>query len=117
MLVECAVSQMEVTGYRQALKNLLGTLLNIIILWTNINPSNRSIFHTCFMGTENSSNETRGRAKELAELIGAYHVDLNMDACVKAVSDLFIFVTNKRPRFTVHGGSKTENLALQNIQV
>jgi NAD+ synthase (glutamine-hydrolysing) len=28
------------------------------------------IFHTCYMGTENSSNETRQRAKDLAEAIG-----------------------------------------------
>lgn len=29
------------------------------------------IFHTCYMGTENSSNETRERAKNLANAIGA----------------------------------------------
>ena len=29
------------------------------------------IFHTCYMGTENSSPETRKRAKDLAESIGA----------------------------------------------
>jgi hypothetical protein len=29
------------------------------------------IFHTCYMGTENSSPETRKRAKDLAEAIGA----------------------------------------------
>ncbi|KAI5838087.1 hypothetical protein DFP73DRAFT_565719 [Morchella snyderi] len=74
------------------------------------------IFHTCFMGTENSSKETRQRAKELAEAIGAYHVDLNMDTIVTSVRDLFAFVTGKKPVFQVHGGSKTENLALQNIQ-
>lgn len=28
------------------------------------------IFHTCYMGTENSSIDTRRRAKELAEAIG-----------------------------------------------
>jgi NAD+ synthase (glutamine-hydrolysing) len=28
------------------------------------------IFHTCYMGTENSSLETRKRAKDLAEAIG-----------------------------------------------
>jgi NAD+ synthase (glutamine-hydrolysing) len=28
------------------------------------------IMHTCYMGTENSSPETRGRAKELAEALG-----------------------------------------------
>jgi NAD+ synthase (glutamine-hydrolysing) len=75
------------------------------------------IFHTSFMGTENSSKETRQRAKRLAEAIGAYHVDLNMDTLVKAVRDLFSFVTGKTPNFRVHGGTRTENLALQNIQV
>jgi NAD+ synthase (glutamine-hydrolysing) len=30
------------------------------------------IMHTCYMGTENSSAETRGRAKELAEAIGRF---------------------------------------------
>jgi NAD+ synthase (glutamine-hydrolysing) len=28
------------------------------------------IFHTCYMGTENSSAETRKRAKDLSEAIG-----------------------------------------------
>lgn len=28
------------------------------------------IMHTCYMGTESSSAETRGRAKELAEALG-----------------------------------------------
>jgi NAD+ synthase (glutamine-hydrolysing) len=74
------------------------------------------LFHTCFMGTENSSSETRGRAKELSEAIGGYHVDLNMDSLVSATTSLFSFVTSKKPKFKVHGGSQTENLALQNIQ-
>lgn len=74
------------------------------------------IFHTCYMGTENSSPETRVRAKALAHAIGAYHTDLNMDTVVTAVRDLFAFVTGARPRFKAHGGSAAENLALQNIQ-
>lgn len=28
------------------------------------------VFHTCYMGTENSSPETRKRAKDLADAIG-----------------------------------------------
>lgn len=74
------------------------------------------IFHTCYMGTENSSKETRKRAKELAHEIGSYHVDLNMDTVVTAVRSLFELVTGKTPKFKVHGGSPAENLALQNIQ-
>jgi NAD+ synthase (glutamine-hydrolysing) len=69
------------------------------------------------MGTENSSKETRSRAKELSNAIGSYHIDLNMDTVVTSVQTLFTLVTNKTPRFKVHGGSEAENLALQNIQV
>jgi len=74
------------------------------------------IMHTCYMGTENSSVETRGRAKELAEALGSYHTDVNMDRIVTALRTLFQVVTGVRPRFRVHGGSDAENLALQNIQ-
>ncbi|KAJ7252716.1 hypothetical protein B0H12DRAFT_608849 [Mycena haematopus] len=74
------------------------------------------IFHTCYMGTENSSAETRLRAKQLSEAIGSYHVDLNMDSIVTAVRHLFGLVTGARPQFRAHGGSAAENLALQNIQ-
>ncbi|PPR03203.1 hypothetical protein CVT26_008051 [Gymnopilus dilepis] len=74
------------------------------------------IFHTCYMGTENSSAETRLRAKQLAEAIGSYHIDLNMDSLITAVRQLFTLVTGHRPQFRSQGGSDAENLALQNIQ-
>ncbi|KAI7899195.1 uncharacterized protein BX663DRAFT_538097 [Cokeromyces recurvatus] len=74
------------------------------------------IFYTCYMGTENSSSETRKRAKDLAKVIGSYHTDLNMDSVVKSIHGLFTLVTGKMPKYRVHGGSDTENLALQNIQ-
>ncbi|OCH85262.1 glutamine-dependent NAD(+) synthetase with GAT domain-containing protein [Obba rivulosa] len=76
----------------------------------------KRVFHTCYMGTENSSVDTRARAKELAEAIGSYHTDLNMDTLVTAMRDLFAFVTGIKPQYRVHGGSDAENLALQNIQ-
>jgi NAD+ synthase (glutamine-hydrolysing) len=44
-------------------------------------------------------------------------VDLNMDALVTAVREIFSLVTGHKPKFKVHGGSQAENLALQNIQV
>lgn len=74
------------------------------------------IFYTCYMGTENSSNETRKRAKDLADVIGSYHTDINMDTVVKSIHSLFTLVTGKSPKYKIHGGSDTENLALQNIQ-
>ncbi|KAL3234872.1 Glutamine-dependent NAD(+) synthetase [Nakaseomyces bracarensis] len=74
------------------------------------------IFHTCFMGTENSSVETRSRSKALSKEIGSYHVDLNMDSLVSSVVSLFEVATGKKPIFKIFGGSQIENLALQNIQ-
>lgn len=74
------------------------------------------IFHTTYMGTENSSQETRDRAKKLADDIGSYHLNFNIDTVVTAVRDLFATVTGKTPKFKVYGGSQRENLALQNIQ-
>ncbi|TPX50418.1 NAD+ synthase (glutamine-hydrolysing) [Synchytrium endobioticum] len=74
------------------------------------------IFHTCYMGTSNSSHDTQSRARKLSERIGSYHVDLNMDTVVAAVMALFAMVTGAIPKFKVHGGSDCENLALQNVQ-
>eukprot|EP00878_Enallax_costatus_P018454 GHUV01019426.1.p2 GENE.GHUV01019426.1~~GHUV01019426.1.p2 ORF type:complete len:284 (+),score=67.99 GHUV01019426.1:2143-2994(+) len=68
------------------------------------------------MGTENSSKETRARSKALAEQIGAYHLDINIDSLVSCVVALFHTITGSTPRFRVDGGSPAENLALQNIQ-
>ncbi|KAF2144066.1 uncharacterized protein K452DRAFT_316825 [Aplosporella prunicola CBS 121167] len=74
------------------------------------------MFHTCYMGSVNSSAETRNRAKDLAKDIGAYHTDLNIDTVSDALTKLFSTVTGFVPKFRIHGGSNTENLALQNIQ-
>ncbi|CAG8460443.1 9537_t:CDS:10 [Cetraspora pellucida] len=74
------------------------------------------IFHTCYMGTVNSSKETRERAKKLANTIGCYHIDMNMDSIVSSVCTVFNLVTNKAPRFRIDGGTDAENLALQNVQ-
>ncbi|GFG25884.1 glutamine-dependent NAD(+) synthetase [Aspergillus udagawae] len=74
------------------------------------------IFHTSFMGTQNSSKETRERAKGLATEIGSYHIDFNFDTVVTAIMNLFTVVTNFQPRFKVHGGTGAENAALQNVQ-
>lgn len=75
------------------------------------------LMHSAFMGTAaGSSSETRARAKGLAKAIGSYHLAFNIDTCVSAITTLFTQVTNREPKFRVHGGSFAENIALQNIQ-
>ena len=74
------------------------------------------IFTTAYLGTANSSAETRVRATALAKDIGASHLSIAIDAVVTAVVMFFTTVTGKKPKFKVDGGSNAENMALQNIQ-
>ncbi|XP_010245173.1 PREDICTED: glutamine-dependent NAD(+) synthetase isoform X2 [Nelumbo nucifera] len=74
------------------------------------------IFYTVFMGTENSSEATKSRAKVLADEIGSWHLDVCIDSIVSALLTLFQKLTGKWPRYKVDGGSDAENLGLQNIQ-
>ncbi|XP_001604185.2 glutamine-dependent NAD(+) synthetase isoform X1 [Nasonia vitripennis] len=71
---------------------------------------------TCYMATENSSAETKGRAAELASQIGSYHHSIVIDTAISAILGIFQQVTKLTPKFKVQGGSPRENLALQNIQ-
>ncbi|GFR45622.1 hypothetical protein Agub_g7029, partial [Astrephomene gubernaculifera] len=76
------------------------------------------LLHCVYMGTVNSSKETRERARLLCEQVGAYHLSLTIDSVVEAVVGLFAAAVSggRRPAFRAHGGSTAENLALQNIQ-
>eukprot|EP00899_Mesostigma_viride_P006656 jgi/Mesvir1/15992/Mv08298-RA.1 len=74
------------------------------------------IFSTIYMGTVNSSDATRTRAKVLASQIGASHLSVAIDSLVSAMTSFFALVTGKSPRFKLDGGTEAENLALQNIQ-
>ncbi len=71
------------------------------------------IFHTVYMGMANqSSKETRQRAKDLANRIGSYHTDMNIDDTFHATKDLLTQGTGFEPKFKVHGGSVAENCML-----
>ncbi|KAK7107921.1 glutamine-dependent NAD(+) synthetase-like [Littorina saxatilis] len=74
------------------------------------------IFTTCYMGSENSSNETRNRSAQLANQIGSYHLSISIDTAVAAVLKIFSTAVNMVPKFRAHGGSLRENLAMQNVQ-
>ncbi|KAH7840969.1 hypothetical protein Vadar_023985 [Vaccinium darrowii] len=83
---------------------------------TDSKEFSKRIFYTVFMGSENSSDATRKRAKVLADDIGSWHLDVSIDGVVSSLLSLFQTLTGKRPRYKVDGGSNIENLGLQNIQ-
>lgn len=75
------------------------------------------LFHTCYMGTVNSGDETRTRAKRLSERLGGYHSDIKIDEAVTAHENIIAQTLDGfRPKYAIEGGSAAENLARQNIQ-
>ena len=76
----------------------------------------KRLFVTCYMGTENSSQETRTRAENIAAQIGSYHLGITIDTAVSAILGIFKMCTGKTPEFKARGGSWRENIALQNVQ-
>lgn len=76
----------------------------------------KRIFYSVYMGTENSSEATRTRAKMLADEVGSWHLNVSIDGVISSLLTLFQTLTGKRPRYKVDGGSNAENLGLQNIQ-
>ncbi|KIW80027.1 hypothetical protein Z517_06642 [Fonsecaea pedrosoi CBS 271.37] len=83
--------------------------------WTPSSPQEicSHIFHSTYMGSKNSSKETRSRAAALAKAIGSYHIDLNIDGVVSALTTLFTTVTGFTPSFT--SSNPSEGLALQYV--
>ena len=104
------------TGVLRDARRLLGIDSSSSWIPTDHRALCNSLLHTCYMGTVNSSDRTRDLAKSLATQLGAYHLDIKIDAVVSAAVALFTAVTGVAPRFAVHGGRREENLALQNIQ-
>lgn len=66
--------------------------------------------------SQQSSYETRQRAKDLSEAIGSYHIDLDIDSVYHAQKSLVNSSLGFDAKFKVQGGSHAENLMLQNIQ-
>ncbi|EGG16403.1 glutamine-dependent NAD(+) synthetase [Cavenderia fasciculata] len=83
---------------------------------TNAKEFASRIFYTAYLGTKNSSDETRKRAAEIAADVGAVHKEVDIEEVTTAFGSMFGQVSKNQPRFKVHGGSNRENLALQNVQ-
>ena len=86
--------------------------------WVPTDPQDMAsrVFHTAFMGTDNSSEATLSRARRLGEAIGSYHLSIKIDLMVEAILKVFQLTTGKMPQFSSRGGTLSEDLALQNIQ-
>lgn len=60
----------------------------------NYTPANakelcNKIFFTCYMGTTNSSQETRDRAQLVASQVGSYHLSVTIDEIISSFANVF----------------------------
>ena len=62
------------SGNNQVLNDVRNTVKEPDYMPTDPKELCKRIFVTCYMGTENSSQETRERAANLAKEIGSYHL-------------------------------------------
>jgi len=71
-----------------------------------------NILVTSYLGSKNSSTETLGRAKRVADQIGSHHFNMNIDESYEAIVKVFERETGKTPKYESHGGTYTEDVAL-----
>ena len=89
----------------------------------------RCVLHTAYLGTSNSSDETRVRANQIASQIGTFHMDCEIDDIVSGFLKAYESTVRTlestiqgglpqdiMPKFKSKGGHWMEDLALQNIQ-
>ena len=74
------------------------------------------LLYTCYMRSKHSSEHTSSRAKRLAQEIGATHHEASIDDIVQGFMHTVKGVIHKEPKFTHHGGTMNEDIALQNLQ-
>ncbi|KAK2048064.1 adenine nucleotide alpha hydrolases-like protein [Colletotrichum somersetense] len=67
------------------------------------------LLHTCYMGTINSGDDTRSRARRFAGELGAYYSDISIDEAVQPHEAIIEKTLNFKIRYGVEGGSPAEN--------
>eukprot|EP01065_Artemidia_motanka_P046613 TRINITY_DN70_c0_g2_i1.p1 TRINITY_DN70_c0_g2~~TRINITY_DN70_c0_g2_i1.p1 ORF type:complete len:738 (+),score=274.91 TRINITY_DN70_c0_g2_i1:68-2281(+) len=76
------------------------------------------VLFTCYMGTSNSSKETRDRAQALAEQLGCNHSFVEIDKMTDAVTQVYASQVpgERKPDIRTAKIGSCEDLAMQNIQ-
>ena len=75
------------------------------------------LMYTAYLSTENSSENTKNRAFNIASQIGSKHYEIQMDNIVKTFKNSYLSMAKgPEPKYLEQGGSWAEDIALQNIQ-
>ena len=69
-------------------------------------------FVTSYLGTVNSSEDTKSKADRIARDIGSYHLAVTIDDAYDQIVKILEKSTGKVPKYEARGGSYVEDLAL-----
>ena len=75
-----------------------------------------NILFTSYLGSSNSSSDTKKRAKDLAQEIGSNHSELDITPICEEFKKCIHKSLKFEPKFELNGGSYQEDLSLQNLQ-
>jgi len=76
----------------------------------------KRVLFTCYMQSKHSSEDTRRRARQIAEEIGSTHQEVSIDEICDGFMKGTQSVIKEKPKFVSEGGTMGEDLALQNLQ-
>lgn len=77
----------------------------------------KNIMYAAYLASANSSAETRGRARALAEQVGCTFYEADIDEIFQSFTKAFQAMTGSvQPKFKANGGNWYQDIALQNIQ-
>ena len=72
---------------------------------------------TCYMATNQSTIESKQRAKAFASEIGCLFYESNIQSiCDEVIATVSNSLNIAHPKFAVYGGSVNEDISLQNVQ-
>ena len=74
------------------------------------------LFVTAFLETKHSTEINKCNSKQIADEIGSYHIEINIENIVNAFLDVFEQAFKRRPQSEKEGGSIIEDKQIQNLQ-
>ena len=74
------------------------------------------LFVTAFLETKNSNEISKCNSKQIADEIGSYHIEINIENIVNVFLDVFEQAFKRRPQCETEGGSIIEDKQIQNLQ-
>jgi len=115
-MAERILAQIKEDKHSETLNDLRKIIRDDGFIPNNAQDIVNQLLFTCYLGTSNSSSETKERAENLANFIGSKHKSVDITYIIESFSKAIQEIMGMAPRYKSQGGTWNEDIALQNIQ-